>query len=334
MSYFLKNNEKEKFKLLKKIFFKFSNESNVALDYVNNLEKIEQAYNLLSDDDSRSCFLSELMYYVIMDLGNRDLAHEITSHRTKISELQVQDEAKESCFFDLFNCSKNEQIISKQDLLKSIADVFVKEQYCYKTKDILIRPDSNDICIDAGGYIGDTAIWMAKVCNVQKVYSFEFSQNNLIEFQKNIGNLEQHIAEKIVIVEKALSNNTGYSYIKIDNSSNINSCDDIILNFEKYTQKYGTDKLVKINSVSIDDFCLKNNIKVSFIKMDIEGAELLAIEGAKKIISLNKPTLAISAYHFPNDSYKLITQIHSYNSQYKFYLRRYARDNETVLFAK
>lgn len=37
--------------------------------------------------------------------------------------------------------------------------------------------------------------------------------------------------------------------------------------------------------------------RITFIKMDIEGAEKDALYGAKKIIMSDKPTLAISAYH-------------------------------------
>jgi hypothetical protein len=68
--------------------------------------------------------------------------------------------------------------------------------------------------------------------------------------------------------------------------------------------------------------------------MDIEGAELEAIKGAKRIIEEQKPKLAICVYHKPEDIWELPELILSYNKEYKFYIRHYSyKDNETVLYA-
>ena len=61
--------------------------------------------------------------------------------------------------------------------------------------------------------------------------------------------------------------------------------------------------------------------RITFIKMDIEGAEKDALYGAKKIIMSDKPTLAISAYHKKEDLYDLVNLIKSLNNDYKIYLR-------------
>lgn len=73
---------------------------------------------------------------------------------------------------------------------------------------------------------------------------------------------------------------------------------------------------------------------VSFIKMDIEGAELEALKGARNTIKNYKPTLELSIYHKPEDIIELPTYIKSLVPEYRLYLRNYHLDHtETVLYA-
>ena len=58
----------------------------------------------------------------------------------------------------------------------------------------------------------------------------------------------------------------------------------------------------QIETTSIDDFVRRNGIaRIDFIKMDIEGAELVALQGAAATIRTFKPKLAIAVYHRPTD---------------------------------
>ena len=68
--------------------------------------------------------------------------------------------------------------------------------------------------------------------------------------------------------------------------------------------------------------------------MDVEGAELESLKGAKKIIQRDKPKLAICIYHKPEDVITLPRYIKQLVPEYKLYLRSYSNaDNEMVLYA-
>lgn len=81
------------------------------------------------------------------------------------------------------------------------------------------------------------------------------------------------------------------------------------------------------------DAILKD-IRPSYIKMDIEGAEPLALAGAAETIRKHSPVLAICLYHEIGHLWEIPLQIRSYTDRYDFFLRRYS-DNvwEQVCYA-
>ncbi len=87
----------------------------------------------------------------------------------------------------------------------------------------------------------------------------------------------------------------------------------------------------KIDVTSLD---IHIDEPISFIKMDIEGAEHQALMGAQKHIQESKPKLAISAYHINTDLWRLAKLIWKMEPAYKFRMRHYSSTGlETVVFA-
>lgn len=83
--------------------------------------------------------------------------------------------------------------------------------------------------------------------------------------------------------------------------------------------------------VKIDD--VLKGVPVTFLKMDIEGAEPSALFGAEELIRFAKPDLAISVYHCVNHCWDIPYWLDSLSVGYKFYLRAHtAATLESVLY--
>jgi hypothetical protein len=98
------------------------------------------------------------------------------------------------------------------------------------------------------------------------------------------------------------------------------------------SREAGGEKSIGVRS--IDGLNLQE--KITFIKMDIEGAEIDALIGAKETILRWKPKLAISIYHSNEDMVRIAEYIHEIMPEYKLYVRhcnKYPFAHETVLYA-
>ena len=87
-----------------------------------------------------------------------------------------------------------------------------------------------------------------------------------------------------------------------------------------------------VQCVSLDE-CL-DGYAPTLIKMDIEGGEIEALNGCRKMIASVKPDLAISVYHAPDHLWKIPLLISKSNSDYKCYLRSHGYNGyDTVFYA-
>lgn len=184
----------------------------------------------------------------------------------------------------------------------------------YFDKEIMI-PQDGEIFVDGGCFDCGTEREFIKWCsgNYKKIYAFEPDSQNYERCSKrcrleNIKNVELH--------NKGLwSCETELSFQETGNSC----------------ARVGEGTIV-IRTVSID--AVTEGEPVSFIKLDIEGAELEALRGAEQTICKYHPRLAISIYHKLEDIIEIPAYILSLYEGYKLYIRHYMlNENETVLYA-
>ena len=93
--------------------------------------------------------------------------------------------------------------------------------------------------------------------------------------------------------------------------------------------------LLEVEVIDIDNFVAEHRInKVDLIKMDIEGAEMEALQGAEKVIAEHQPQLAICIYHKKEHFIDIPLYLKQLNPDYRFRLGHYNADHtETVLYA-
>lgn len=73
--------------------------------------------------------------------------------------------------------------------------------------------------------------------------------------------------------------------------------------------------------------------KVTFIKMDLEGWEIKALEGSRRHILEDHPKLAIAVYHKPSDFWRIFEFIIGLRQDYNIFLRHYSEGwSETVMY--
>ncbi|MFA5042735.1 MAG: FkbM family methyltransferase [Kiritimatiellia bacterium] len=76
---------------------------------------------------------------------------------------------------------------------------------------------------------------------------------------------------------------------------------------------------LEVKSMPLDE--ILHDLHPTFVKMDIEGAEMDALMGARHSIEKALPVLAISVYHHPDHLWRIPLLIRSFSDQYRFFLR-------------
>ncbi|MCK7547019.1 FkbM family methyltransferase [Marinobacter koreensis] len=170
----------------------------------------------------------------------------------------------------------------------------------------------DEIFVDVGGYDGQTTFEFIKQCpDYKTVHYFEPARDNMEESQRRLTGVRD-----IVFHPEALSRRSGHSTFVADGSSS------------RLAEPTPSD--VTIETARLDDIIEK---PVSFIKMDIEGHELSALEGAELQIRKHAPRLAICVYHRAQDLREIPELVLSYYPYYSLYLRHYMEGfTESVMY--
>jgi FkbM family methyltransferase len=171
--------------------------------------------------------------------------------------------------------------------------------------DSLYRINDGEVFVDCGAYVGDTAEQVIRRNPAfSRIVAIEADPGNFDRLAKWIGTLDPSVASRISALNVAVGAERGKRRFQSDGSEGA---------------KLATDGNVEVDCVPIDD--LATEAAPTFIKMDIEGAELDALAGARRSIQTHRPILSICMYHKQDDLWRIPLFIHSLVEDYHLLLR-------------
>jgi len=179
----------------------------------------------------------------------------------------------------------------------------------------IVNLERDEVFLDCGAFTGDTLSDFLKYSNEphKKFICLEPDPINLGALTNTIN-------------EKKIKNVDVYS-IAVGNQN-------AELNFEATGgggAGFSESGSLKVSCKRIDDFF---NEKFTFIKLDIEGAELDALKGADNTILLYRPKIAVCIYHLPSDLWSIILYLSERYPFYNFSARTHQYDGlDFVLYA-
>lgn len=190
------------------------------------------------------------------------------------------------------------------------AETSICEQYYLSP---MLHESGTVVYVDCGAYNGDTFKRLVQR-NVSLSHYFGFEP-----IPENFDCLVKTVSQSSVeatLLPLAVSNEHGFGRFKN------------LLGSSGVAQDGDTD----VQYARIDDII--QNSSIDFLKMDIEGDEPLALEGARNLIDRCVPELAISIYHKINHFWQIPNRLHELDLGYHFYMRTHSSAcMETVLYA-
>jgi FkbM family methyltransferase len=189
----------------------------------------------------------------------------------------------------------------------SLGSPVKEEQYFL---DSLYRISDDEVFVDCGAYTGDTAVQLIrKNPAFSEIVAIEADPGNFDRLKQWIGTLEAPVASRIDALHTAVGAKRGKLRFQARGDEGA---------------RLAADGNVVVECIPIDDMALA--AAPTFIKMDIEGAELDALEGARRSIQTNRPILAVCVYHRQNDLWRIPLFVHALVEDYRLFLRPHYGD--------
>lgn len=185
--------------------------------------------------------------------------------------------------------------------IRPLRESFTPEEQIWQG---ILRPERYRACADLGAYNGDSIRTLLEHApDVSRIEAFEPDPRS---YRKLCAYLEES-GLSIVHAHHAGAWNTDTT-LTFSSEGNRNS------------SVYGVKRGVETAMRTLDS--VMQGERLDYLKIDVEGAEREALEGAAQTIRRWKPDIRLSLYHRSRDLFALPLYLHEICPDYRFYLRR------------
>ena len=287
--------------------------------FFEHIPQLFEAYSMLEDDSSKRLYLHLISYRMGGHLSVR-LPVDFSAPEIKAFEAIEGDRASgyelPGSIGKLKRCDFDYEGKSYRGDFYGLEYYLVRRQYFYRATHATVCPEEGDVVIDGGACTGDTALVFSNAVGPGgRVVAFDPVAEHCRLIEHNAAGFPY---QNVTVVPAGLSNRTVTAP-----PISINRC---APGFRVTSPDVPTRSLDSMLAAGEID-------RVDFIKMDIEGSEIDAINGAVGAIRRCKPKLAISLYHNPNDLFQIPLMLKQLCPSYRFFLGHYTiHYDETVLY--
>ena len=298
--------------------------------FIDNHREFEVAMALLADECSRSLFRELILFRLAGHLHFKLSINtpEYWEFRERASAMSWQPSHFQ--FKSVFGPLRHYEDVALYGRKFSldvwpddIASTSLIRQYHIDRAGVFISPEPGDHVVDGGSCFGDTAVsFAAAVGESGHVYAFDPLQSHAEIIAHNIR--QNGLERTISFFPVGLG---GYSNTA---SGPVHEEDVVNPGFRPSATKSEQEFPIR----ALDDLVATGDVRqIDFLKMDIEGSEMAALQGAEKSLRRFKPKLAISLYHKFSDFFEIPLYLRSLELGYRFYLGHYTiHAEETVLY--
>lgn len=279
--------------------------------YNNSMEELEERYKRLLGPDHEKFSFVALDHGVWADPANRLMSVDwIERHHRELNETM-----------ELLADDHSRQVLRaflRQRISVQCGELNKYVQWPQYFLNELVSLGPAETYIDCGAYDGDSLKLFFDELKAREIDSYD----SIYAFEPDPVNFERLVSAYASYSDMHLFNTCTWSH-------------DDILSFESGKDMLSEVSVAGTNKVpatSIDN--VLSGRQATFIKMDVQGAELPSIHGARNTIKTHQPTLAICIYHRREDLITLPKCIHEIFPAYKLFIRAHSvHAKELVLYA-
>ena len=239
------------------------------------------------------------------------LSHALKSKANLEETLAIKDRIvagsrllKEESGLELWETPKGQFWIPKGNRYVLPFNLAEMERHVYGSGEHFIHP--GDIVLDCGASDGDFTREALRA-GAAKVIAIEISPSSAECIRRNTA--AEIAAGRVVVYPKGVWDREDQLTLNVDDTNF--AANSVVLRPDE------SHPSIQVPLTTIDRIVAELNLpRVDFIKMDVEGAEVKAIAGARETLLRFKPRLSIATEHKPDDEFTIPAAVRKVRTDY------------------